>query len=102
MQVDFLIEAEEDILSAHDWYESKRAGLGADFELCLEASLERIQLFPESCPIKYRNCRLGLISHFPYGVIYTISEKMIIVIAVFHLKRNPKSITSQISKRIKK
>lgn len=36
MIIEILEEAENDILAVHKWYESKRSGLGADFELCIE------------------------------------------------------------------
>jgi toxin ParE1/3/4 len=87
-----LPEAESDILAAHDWYEAKRAGLGADFELCLEAALERILEFPEASPIWYRNTRRVILAHFPYGVFYVCKEDIIFVVAVFHLKRHHVSL----------
>ena len=34
-------ESRLDILDAFSWYESRRHGLGRDFELCLEAGLIR-------------------------------------------------------------
>jgi len=34
-------ESRVDILDAFSWYESRRDGLGKDFELCLEAGLNQ-------------------------------------------------------------
>jgi len=39
-------ESKLDILDAFSWYESRREGLGKDFELCLEAGLNKIQRGP--------------------------------------------------------
>ncbi len=39
-------ESRLDILDAFAWYESRRTGLGKDFELCLEAGLNQIQRDP--------------------------------------------------------
>jgi hypothetical protein len=40
-------EAEADLANARNWYEQQRAGLGAEFLLCVEEVLERIGRTPE-------------------------------------------------------
>jgi toxin ParE1/3/4 len=102
VQIVLLSEAENDILEAHDWYESKRAGVGANFELCVEAALDNILLYPESSPKRFRNTRVAIMHHFPYGIYYTILGDIIIVVGVFHFKRNPKDTSKFLSKRLKK
>jgi toxin ParE1/3/4 len=102
VQIVLLSEAEQDILDAYDWYESKRPGMGADFELCIEAALDNILFFPESSSKRFRNTRVAIMHHFPYGIYYTISGDMIIVAGVFHFKRNPKGTSEFLSKRLKK
>ena len=98
MQIVILEQAGEEILVAHDWYENRRRGLGFDFELCLEATLDKIILFPESYPIHYHPTRRALVPHFPYGVFFTFSKETVFIIAVFHLKRNPKTLKNTISR----
>jgi hypothetical protein len=101
VQIVILEEAAAEILAAHDWYESRRRGLGFDFEVCVEAALDRIALFPESFPIKYRTVRRSLIPHFPYGVYFTVAKETVFVIALFHFKRNPKTLQSSIARHLK-
>jgi hypothetical protein len=101
VQIVLLSEAEKDILEAHNWYESKRAGVGANFELYVEAALDNILLYPESSPKRFRKTRVAIMHHFPYGIYYTISEDIIIVVGVFHFKRNPKNMAEFVSKRLK-
>jgi plasmid stabilization system protein ParE len=101
VQIVLLSESEEDILAAHDWYELKRANLGSDFELCIEAALDRILLFPESFPKKIHGVRVAVLHHFPYGIYYMIMDDTVIVVGVFHFKRNPKNTSAFISKRLK-
>jgi hypothetical protein len=72
MIIEILEEAEDDIINAHDWYESKRRGLGADFERCIEKALERISSMPEAFPVWYRNTRRLILSRFPYGIFFRI------------------------------
>jgi toxin ParE1/3/4 len=102
VQIILLSDAEEDILEAHDWYESKRAGLGADFELCIEAALGNILNFPEPFPKRSRNTRVAILHHFPYGIYFTISGDRIIIAGIFHFKRNSKGTSASLSKRLKK
>ncbi len=65
MIIKILEEAETDIINAHDYYESKRDGLGADFELCVEEALSRISYMPESFPIWHRGTRRLVLIRFP-------------------------------------
>jgi hypothetical protein len=44
MFLEIIDDAAEDIVSIFNWYESKRSGLGKDFELCLD---EIFQELPE-------------------------------------------------------
>jgi plasmid stabilization system protein ParE len=92
MNILILEDAAEDIISIFNWYESKRHGLGDDFELCLDDVISRISSTPEIYPEWYRQTRCALMTRFPYGVFYKICETGIVIIGVFHLKRKPSSI----------
>lgn len=63
-------ETRLDILDAFSWYESRRPGLGKDFELCLEVGLNQIQ-------------RDTSLYH------YLVDSDRIKVFGVFHTSRNP-------------
>ncbi len=82
-------EAEKDIREAHRWYEEQRAGLGADFLLCLEEGFDRIQRNPEMYPVVHQNVRRHLIRRFPYGIFYLSEADPIVILAVLHGHRNP-------------
>lgn len=47
--------AEADIQEAYEYYEECRHGLGQDFILCLEASLDKIIKNPNHYPVIHRN-----------------------------------------------
>jgi len=82
-------ESRLDILDAFSWYESRRPGLGKDFELCLEAGLSQIKRNPLLFQKRYKNLRIYFIDRFPYGIHYLIEENTVKVLAVFHTSRNP-------------
>ena len=83
-------EAESDIQEACAWYEDQSKGLGADFILCIDAALSLIQRYPELYAQVHKNIRRALIRRFPYGIFYIAEVDKIIVLAVLHVKRNPK------------
>ncbi|MEO5572203.1 MAG: type II toxin-antitoxin system RelE/ParE family toxin [Bacteroidia bacterium] len=84
-------EAALDIEDAFRWYQMQRDGLGKDFELCLEAGLNRILRNPKHFQKKYKIVRVHFIERFPYGIHYLTEERLIKVVGVFHTARNPKS-----------
>lgn len=81
--------AEHDIRSAFEWYESQRAGLGAEFLAALRERLEAVRDHPETSPVLYRGIRRAVLSRFPYLVFYVVRSDLVSVLAVLHHARNP-------------
>lgn len=81
--------AEKDILDAVFWYENQVKGLGSRFFLSVDAAIQSIQHNPKIYPEVYKNFRRALIKKFPYGIYYFIEDDAIIIIAVYHEKRDP-------------
>lgn len=84
-------EAEHELAEAYNWYENQVAGLGADFLNTIEASLNGIEREPYAHQIVHNGIRRPLARRFPYAVFYLIKPTAIVVIAVFHVRRNPDS-----------
>ncbi|MGO9570185.1 MAG: type II toxin-antitoxin system RelE/ParE family toxin [Desulfomonilaceae bacterium] len=89
-------DAETDIAEAYRWYEEQREGLGADFLLCVEEGLSKIQRAPEAYPVVHKNVHRLLIKRFPYGIFYVVEPAVIIVLAVLHERRDPAAWQSRI------
>ena len=81
--------AQNDLRSAFKWYESVRAGLGAQFLAAVQERLENIAEFPEAHPVIYRRIRRAVVSRFPYLIFYRPAPARIDVLAVLHHARNP-------------
>lgn len=82
-------DAEIELDQAIHWYRAQALGLGDAFLIEVLATADRIARFPEAWqPLgeSVRRCRL---SRFPYGLIYTIDNGDILVLAVAHLHRRP-------------
>jgi plasmid stabilization system protein ParE len=74
---------------AHDWYEKQKVGLGQEFVEAVDKVLERIAAMPEIHQIVYKDIRRALVQRFPYSIFYRVKSDRIVVLAVFHGKRNP-------------
>ncbi len=88
-------EAEADIAEARLWYERQRKGLGEDFLLCADEALTKIGRDPELFPIVHRDVRRAVIHRFPYGIFYRVMKKRVVVIGVFHGRRDPRQWQSR-------
>jgi plasmid stabilization system protein ParE len=84
-----LPEAERDIAEAYDWYEARRAGLGAEFLNCVNACLQSIQRMPEMHEQVFETYRRGLIRRFPYAIFYEFANEAVTVYCVFHTSQDP-------------
>jgi plasmid stabilization system protein ParE len=83
-------EARAEFDEAFDWYEQQRAGLGVDFVARVQEVFDRISDSPEFYEQVFLNVRRGIVHRFPYLVLYQIEENQVLVLAVFHSKRDPK------------
>ncbi len=83
-------EAEADVASAFDWYETKRSGLGSEFLAELAFILESIERNAEQYPIATGRTRRALIRRFPFGVFFVIEPDSIAVTACMHCRRDPR------------
>jgi plasmid stabilization system protein ParE len=82
-------EAEADLVSARDWYERQREGLGAAFLLCVEEVLEHIGRTPEMYTAVYRDVRRALTRRFPYAVYYRMAGNEVVMFGILHTRRDP-------------
>ena len=84
-------KAETDLTDAFNWYEDQVSGLGIDYLNTVDAALSGIQQNPTAYPVVHGKVRRRLVRRFPYAVFYLVEPSKIIVLAVFHIRRNPKS-----------
>lgn len=82
--------AELDATKAVNWYNNKKAGLGEEFLLVLDAVIHAIERNPKQYQIVYKNIRRVFIQRFPYGIFFVVEENVIYVLAIQHTSRNPK------------
>ena len=91
----FRAEARDELEDAYNWYEDQEAKLGEDFLDRVDHVLDRIEQRPESYMVVFQDFRRAVISRFPYVIYYRIVSSRVIVIAVVHGKRDPKTWQSR-------
>ena len=88
-------EAEAELGEAFEWYESRIQGLGSEFLLAIDATLAGILRNPLQHPLVHKTVRRALLRRFPYEIFFALGEHHIVILAVFHAKRNPKRWTDR-------
>lgn len=71
------------------WYEERRPGLGLEFAGEINRAISLMAGNPERFPIMHRDVRCVRARRFPYSVFFRIESRRIVVLAVFHARRDP-------------
>ena len=87
--VEFHPGAQDEFISAAQFYESQTNGLGFDFILTVQRTYEGLLDFPATGPPFGRRLRRLLVPKFPYGLVYRVEPERIYIVAVMHLHRRP-------------
>lgn len=102
MTIHVLAQAQREVREAARWYETRRAGLGAQFLDELQAALEDIEPDPARFPVfeiplpTSRIIRRRVMGRFHYLVIFEVVEDESRVVAVSHPRREPAYWTDRI------
>lgn len=80
MKIEFLEEAQFELDESIEYYNREEEGLN---------SLDRIARFPEAWHPLSQNTRRCQTRRFPYGIIYTVIDELVLVISISHLHRKP-------------
>ncbi len=74
------------------WYESERSGVGTEFASEIASLLARIADNPKQFRKVRGDVRRAVLRRFPYTIHFLLESNRIVVLAVFHAKRNPKRL----------
>lgn len=90
MQVEWRNRAIHEAQEAYDWYEARSGGTGERFLAELDEHINFLQQRPKGYPLWRAHYRKVTMILFPYKVIYCVDGERIIILSVFHNKRDPK------------
>jgi plasmid stabilization system protein ParE len=74
------------------WYEVQRVGLGLEFAVEVDTFLQRIAETPEQFPQSRGEIKRAVLRRFPYTLHFLTEPDRIVILAVFHVKRNPRTV----------
>jgi plasmid stabilization system protein ParE len=89
MRIRFLEVAQVELDEAVEYYNYEAPDLGEAFLAEVVRALDRIGVFPEAWQPSSKRTRVCQTRRFPYGVIYQIRKKEILVVAITNLHRKP-------------
>lgn len=95
----YLPEVEEDILASHAWYEEKSKGVGEEFLRMVRACVSEVLRYPDAAPRVDRRFHRRLLRRFPYAVYYTMDRDNVVVLALFHCARDPRTMMLELKNR---
>lgn len=91
MKLVFRPEAQLELLEARDWYETRAVGLGFEFARSIDAAAGRILRAPTAFAHFEGDYRRCVLRRFPYSLIYRLHDDTVVIVSVFHHRREPDS-----------
>jgi len=85
----YLLPAEEEMTEAARFYELHADGLGADFLDDVQLAVDRLRRNPQLGRAIRSRFRRGLLSRFPFSLIYVVEPQGLVIVAVAHQRRRP-------------
>jgi toxin ParE1/3/4 len=89
LRVVFRRAAARELEDATLWYDAQRAGLGSDFRDAVEHAIALAAEEPLRFPRWHRNVHCARVRRFPYSVFFLPEANRLVVISVFHARRDP-------------
>lgn len=74
------------------WYEGRKPGLGLELKEAVDQVLTRVVETPDRFRPVRGVVRRALLRRFPYAIHFVPEPRAIIVLAVFHTKRDPRRL----------
>lgn len=89
MKFVFHPEALTEYAEAVQYYAAQRTEVAQAFVDAVENAINRIREAPERWQVMDEDVRRCLTRKFPYGILYTIEENEILILAVMNCSREP-------------
>ena len=89
MKYKFHPEALHEFSESVIYYTDKSSSLGIAFYSEVERAIRKIIKNPTLYRTIEEDVRRCITKHFPYGILYTIEEDYILILAVMHFSREP-------------
>jgi plasmid stabilization system protein ParE len=71
------------------WYDGKAPGLGDEFIHEIDQAITNAAAAPLRFPVVFGDIRRAVARRFPFAVYFRVRSDTLVVLAVFHGRRNP-------------
>ena len=88
-------KAEEDLIDALNYYHDIDEQLESKFLKYVEFTFDKIKKFTHLYPYEKQTVQKVTVEKFPYIVLYEQYKDMIMILAIFHTKRDPENLTDR-------
>jgi plasmid stabilization system protein ParE len=89
MRYEFHPDALDEYLGATSYYSNYNASLAMRFVESVEDAIAKITASPSRWRVLDEDVRRCLTRTFPYGILYTIENDFVLIVAVMHCSREP-------------
>lgn len=89
LRVVFRPAARREFDDAADRYDEQRSGLGEEFIVEIDQAVSKAAANPEHYPIVFGDVRRAVTRRFPFSVYFRVRGDSMVVLSVFHGRRNP-------------
>ena len=89
LRVAFRRAAKIELEDAAAWYEERRRGLGDEFIAEIEQAIASAAGAPQRYPVSFGDVRRTVARRFPFAIYFRVRNETLVVLAVFHGRRNP-------------
>jgi hypothetical protein len=89
MKFSFHPEADTEFFKSIEYYEQCELGLGYDSSVEVFSAIQTILKYPTAWSLIEDDIRRFLINSFTFGILYSIEEDEIYILAVMNLRRDP-------------
>jgi plasmid stabilization system protein ParE len=89
LRIVFRRAAKSEFEDAAVWYDEQRFGLGEEFIVEIEQAIANAAAAPQRYPVVFGDIRRAVARRFPFSVYFRVRSDAMVVLAVFHGRRNP-------------
>jgi plasmid stabilization system protein ParE len=89
LRVVFLRAARAEFDAATLWYDARQVGLGMQFVSEINRVIDLASNHPDRFPTRHLEIRCAQVRRFPYSVFFRPEATRVVVLAVFHARRDP-------------
>jgi plasmid stabilization system protein ParE len=89
LRIVFRRAAKSEFEDAAVWYDEQRTGLGEEFIIEIEQAVANAAAAPQRYPVVFGDIRRTVARRFPFSVYFRVRRNDLVVLAVFHGRRNP-------------